>query len=337
MHKLDSSSSIPLTRFHYQLALSIGNSLSVEANAAQFADTLQQHPAIRDVSIWYNNVAMQNTATFMEGYSMCYSTSNVEAAKQHLQLDDAALLLLQDQTEVLLPVHHPALGDTNCVVAVAIYRLSDVGIVKLCLEKNINTLAALNLPQQLLDKFALSMQACLAHTKSNENETRIAKIIDSALDAVVLIDEKGHVTHWNQQATKLFGWTSTEAIGRDMSQLFVPHRYREAHNKGMQHYHATGEGPALNRRVEIAAINKQGKEFDVELTIIPIKLKEKTVFSGFLRDITAAKQDKAALIDARKRAEDSVRAKELFLANMSHEMRTPLNGVIGMSELLSDS
>ncbi len=177
----------------------------------------------------------------------------------------------------------------------------------------------------------------LAEIKVIESEQMLRKIIDTSLDCVIYIDEHGDVVEWNQQAISTFGYTRKEAIGNNMGDLIVPAQHRAAHARGMSHYLKTGKGPVLNNRIEITAINKQEKEFPIELSITPIMIDGKYFFSGFIRDITDRKKAEQDLITAKHAAEQAQAAEQQFLANMSHEIRTPMNAVIGMTHLLYET
>ena len=119
-----------------------------------------------------------------------------------------------------------------------------------------------------------------------DSEERTRSIVNTALDAIVVMDEQGRITEWNPQAEQILGWTKHEVIGRKLSDTIVPPQYREAHNQGLQHYLATGEGPAMGKRLEITALRSDGTEFVIELAITPLKLASGTIFSGFIRDIS---------------------------------------------------
>ncbi|MDB5397267.1 MAG: response regulator [Rhodospirillales bacterium] len=112
----------------------------------------------------------------------------------------------------------------------------------------------------------------------------------SVLDAVVAIDGDGIVVAWNPTAERTFGWTPDEAIGRSMGELIVPPQHRQSHSQGMVRYQQTGEARVLNRRIEIAAIDKSGREFPIELSIVPMSADSPAVFVGFLRDISQRRQ-----------------------------------------------
>ena len=170
-----------------------------------------------------------------------------------------------------------------------------------------------------------------------ENEDKFRQVINTSLDAVVIIDSKSIVVEWNENAQSILGYSKIEAMGQTLSDLIIPHKFREAHKRGMKHFMRTGEGPVLNKRIEITALHKTGKVFPIELSIAHFKLDGEDYFSAFLRDITERKNTENALIKAKQQADQARLAEQQFLANMSHEIRTPMNAVIGMSDLLRDT
>jgi PAS domain S-box-containing protein len=129
--------------------------------------------------------------------------------------------------------------------------------------------------------------------RKSEGRTRL--IIDTALDAVIGIDDKGTIIDWNTQAEQVFGWSRREMIGRCMADTILPAQYREAHRRGLERFLKTGEGPVLNKRVELTARRRDGTEFPVELAITPLRLDNAYTFTAFVSDITERKQAEESL------------------------------------------
>jgi PAS domain S-box-containing protein len=120
-------------------------------------------------------------------------------------------------------------------------------------------------------------------------------LFDAALDAVIAMAPDGTIAAWNRQAETVFGWRRDEAIGQALASLIIPPDLREAHWKGLERFLATGEGPVINRRIEVRALRKDGREFPAELTILPLKQRERFNFFAFVRDISDAKSAEAQL------------------------------------------
>jgi len=128
-----------------------------------------------------------------------------------------------------------------------------------------------------------------------EAEERTRVLVDASHDAVVTMDAQGRVTGWNAQAEVLFGWSALEVLGRRLSSFLIPPQHREAHERGLQTFLATGIGPVLNRRIETTALRRDGREFPVELSISPAGRGDTYLFGAFIRDLTARKEAEAAL------------------------------------------
>jgi PAS domain S-box-containing protein len=124
----------------------------------------------------------------------------------------------------------------------------------------------------------------------SESEARVRAVLNSAISAVVVIDSTGKIIDWNARAEQMFGWARPEAIGRDLGETIIPPAFRERHHKGLKHFLATGEGPVLNRVLELKALRRNGDEFPVELSISPMKNGDAITFCGFITDITERKR-----------------------------------------------
>lgn len=136
----------------------------------------------------------------------------------------------------------------------------------------------------------------IAEEQLKQSEAQLQSIIKHAPDAVIVIDTQSKVIQWNPKAENIFGWKAEEIIGQPLQDYIIPERYREAHLKGIRHFLATGEGAVLNKTIEMEAINKEGKEFSVSLSIsAPISVNGSFNFIGFIKDITERKRSEAML------------------------------------------
>src|SRR6185295_19960012 len=134
-----------------------------------------------------------------------------------------------------------------------------------------------------------------AHYALIDSERLAHGIIDTALDAFVQMDDKGHIIEWNAQAEAIFGWSREEVMDKPLSSIIIPPSYRERHNAGLAHFLRTGEPTILGKRFEITAIRKGGEELTVELAVTALRRRDGYVFNGFIRDLTEKKRTDAAL------------------------------------------
>jgi PAS domain S-box-containing protein len=115
-------------------------------------------------------------------------------------------------------------------------------------------------------------------------------VLRTALDATVVMDTDGVIRGWNAIAARTFGHLAEDVMGKRMSEVIVPPRYREAHEKGLVKFLATGDGPVLDQHLEIEGLHANGAELPIELSITHTDQFGQPLFIGFLRDISERRQ-----------------------------------------------
>ncbi len=131
--------------------------------------------------------------------------------------------------------------------------------------------------------------------KLERNRLKNQAILSVSLDAIITIDHHGEVVDYNEAAEQTFGWSHAEIVGKNMADHIIPAELRPAHEKGMQHFLKTGEGPVLGSRIQLQALDKDGRRFPVEAAICPIDTPDGPLFTAFLRDISQHIEDQTEL------------------------------------------
>jgi PAS domain S-box-containing protein len=173
--------------------------------------------------------------------------------------------------------------------------------------------------------------ASMVERRLQASEGRLAAIVRGALDAHVTMDDHGTIVTWNPQAEALFGWPAPDVLGRPVADIIVPPAHREAHWRGLQHFLKSGEGPILNRRLELLALRRDGTEVAVELAVAPIRQGNSWIFSAFIRDITERNQLEQQLRQAQK-----MEAVGRLAGGIAHDFNNLLTAIFGYADLLAE-
>jgi PAS domain S-box-containing protein len=185
------------------------------------------------------------------------------------------------------------------------------------------------------------IESKLAEMTIRNSEEFRRLVMESALDAIICMNVNGEITLWNAQAEKIFGWKEEDVIGKDLASHIIPLPYREKHYAGLRKYVRVGEGAIVNKLVEVTALNAEGIEFPVELTIVPIMQQGTLTFCAFLRDISERKQSEVALKQLNEQLQH--RADQLAASNAeleqfafiaSHDLQEPLRMISNFLALL---
>jgi PAS domain S-box-containing protein len=173
----------------------------------------------------------------------------------------------------------------------------------------------------------------IAQERLEEEEKKFRDLLESAPDAMVIVDKSGEIVLVNAQTEKLFGYQRDEILGNKV-EILIPSRYGGHHHKHREKYAERPNTRAMGEGRELFGLRKDGTEFQVEISLSPIKTNEGLFISSAIRDITDRVAIQNELKEASIKAQENVQLKQDFLANMSHEIRTPMNAILGFTKFL---
>jgi two-component system, LuxR family, sensor kinase FixL len=167
-----------------------------------------------------------------------------------------------------------------------------------------------------------------------DREEKLKQLVQSAPDAIIVINEESIINIWNPKAEEIFGWKAEEVLGMNLSETIIPAQHREGHNAGMRRLLQTGEARVLNKTIEITALRKDGTEFYIALTISRANVPQGSLFIAFIRDISEKKQNEEVLEEQRVQLERTNSELEQYAWVASHDLKEPLRKIRTFSDML---
>ena len=171
-----------------------------------------------------------------------------------------------------------------------------------------------------------------------ESEEKLRRITSSAQDAIIMMDDQGKVSFWNEAAERIFGYSNQEVMGKDLHNLLAARRFHDAYHKGFSHFTATGQGPYLDKISELAGKKKDGTAFPIELSLSGVKIHEKWHAIGIVRDITERKRIETEKKEMENKIQQAQKMEAIgtLAGGIAHDFNNLLSSIIGYTELSLD-
>lgn len=167
-----------------------------------------------------------------------------------------------------------------------------------------------------------------------DTEERLRAILQTAVEGIITIDERGIVESMNPAAEKIFGFQSAEVVGKNVSML-MPSPYREEHDGYLANYLRSGQARIIGIGREVMGRRKDGTAFPMDLAVSEVRLAGRRLFTGFVRDISERKKSEARLADLAQTLAEKNKELETIVYVASHDLRSPLVNIQGFSRELA--
>ena len=154
-----------------------------------------------------------------------------------------------------------------------------------------------------------------------DQEARLEAILNTAVEAIIVIDQRGLCESMNPAAEEMFGYADEEVIGKNISML-MPSPYREEHDGYVQNYLQTGHKKIIGIGREVTGLRKSGEAFPINLAVSEVQLPDRIIFAGFIQDISEQKEAQSRLVQSERLA-----VLGEAMARLAHESRNSLQRI----------
>jgi two-component system, LuxR family, sensor kinase FixL len=160
------------------------------------------------------------------------------------------------------------------------------------------------------------------------SEARWRSIVDSAVDAIVVIDSHGLIESFNPAAVRLFGYAESEVIGRNVN-LLMPSPYHEEHDAYLSRYLGTGQRRIIGIGREVVGMRRDGTSFPLHLSVGEMSVNGERKFTGILHDLSGRIR-----MELKLREQAALARLGEMAAVIAHEVKNPLAGVRGAIQVI---
>ncbi len=168
-----------------------------------------------------------------------------------------------------------------------------------------------------------------AQQEMRDSEAKMRAILDNTVDGMITIDENGRIETFNRACTIIFGYKPEEVLGQNVKML-MPDPYYSEHDDYLKKYNSTGVNQIIGVGREVEGKRKDGTIFPLDLSVSEVRVKDRTIYSGIVRDITERKHAEEKLRQANAELEE-------FAYRTSHDLRSPLVSSIGLLKYAEES